>query len=96
MLSSEGEDDAKKPALWMCYAGGSGFGGYAGYGGFNRRLRVFEVDANLSRITTWKRVEFGEPEELAKRVDEQVIVDGGRAVGPTMEEEAAEKDGPPL
>ncbi|KFG81937.1 putative phosphoesterase, partial [Metarhizium anisopliae] len=23
----------QKPALWMCYAGGVGFGGYAGYGG---------------------------------------------------------------
>jgi len=95
MLSTEGEEE-KRPALWMCYAGGSGFGGYAGYGGYNRRVRVFEVDANVSRITTWKRIEHGEPEELAKRVDEQIIVDGGRPVGPTMEEEQAERDGPPV
>ena len=94
MLSREGKEDPK-PALWMCYAGGSGFGGYAGYGGYNRRVRVFDVDANLSRITTWKRLEHGTEEELAKRVDEQIIVDGGRAVGPTPEEEQQERDGPP-
>jgi hypothetical protein len=92
MLSTDGEQAT--PALWMCYAGGAGLGGYAGYGGYNRRVRVFEVDANLSRITTWKRIERLS-EDMAGRVDEQIIVDGGRAVGPTAEELEAEKQGPP-
>ena len=88
MLSREGKENPT-PALWMCYAGGSGLGGYAGYGGYNRRVRVFDVDANLSRITTWKRIEHGTEEETAARVDEQIIVEGGRVVGPTPEEEEA-------
>ncbi|KAF2084287.1 Metallo-dependent phosphatase [Saccharata proteae CBS 121410] len=65
----------KDGRLWMCYAGGSGFGGYGGYDGYIRRVRVFEVDANEARISTWKRVEWG---EVDRRVDEMVIVDGGR------------------
>jgi hypothetical protein len=93
MLSRKGEE--KKPALWMCYGGGSGLGGYAGYGGYNRRVRVFEVVANLSRITTWKRVEPGDEEETSRRLDEQIIVEAGRVLGPTPEEEAEERDGPP-
>jgi hypothetical protein len=58
----------------MCYAGGSGFGGYGGYGGYHRRLRVFEIDTNQARITTWKRLEYG---EIDKRLDEQIVVDSG-------------------
>jgi hypothetical protein len=65
----------ESPALWMCYAGGAGFGGYGGYGGYHRRLRFFEIDMNEASITTYKRVEYGDLEE---RVDEQIIVDGGR------------------
>lgn len=65
--------------MWMCYAGGSGFGGYAGYDGYHRRIRLFEVDTNVARITTWKRLEYG---EIDKRIDEQVIVDGGKAISP--------------
>lgn len=59
--ASDGEDDTKggKPELWMCYAGGSGFGGYGGYGGYQRRVRVFDFDMNEARIATWKRVEGG-------------------------------------
>ena len=86
MLSTESKE-SPSPALWMCYAGGSGLGGYAGYGGYNRRVRVFDVDANLSRVTTWKRLESGTEEEMTSRVDEQIIVEGGRAVGPSPEEE---------
>jgi len=71
------KDDQDLPALWMCYEGGSGFGGYGGYGGYHRRVRLFEVDANEARITTYKRVEWGETE---KRIDEQMIVDGGKVV----------------
>ncbi|KAF2399348.1 Metallo-dependent phosphatase [Trichodelitschia bisporula] len=81
---AEGGEEAVKPKhtrndkIWMCYAGGSGFGGYGGYGGYVRRVRVFELDAHEARISTWKRVEWGDTE---RRVDEQVIVDGGRVVG---------------
>jgi hypothetical protein len=63
----------------MCYAGGSGFGGYAGYGGYHRRVRVFDIDTHEAKITTWKRLEYGDVE---KRIDEQVIVSSGRPVGP--------------
>ncbi|KAF2021842.1 Metallo-dependent phosphatase [Aaosphaeria arxii CBS 175.79] len=65
--------------LWMCYAGGSGFGGYGGYGGYHRRVRVFEIDANQAQISTWKRVEYG---DTGKRLDEQVIVSAGKIVAP--------------
>ena len=64
-----------KPELWMCYAGGSGFGGYGGYGGYHRRVRVFELDMNEARIVTWKRIEYGETE---MQLDKTVIIDGGR------------------
>lgn len=66
-----------KPELWMCYAGGSGFGGYGGYGGYVRRVRLFEFDMNGARITTWKRVEAG---SVDKRIDEAIIVDGGSVI----------------
>jgi hypothetical protein len=59
----------------MCYAGGAGFGGYGGYYGYHRKVRVFDIDMNSARITTYKRVEYGETE---KRIDEQVIVDNGK------------------
>ena len=67
---------------WMCYAGGSGFGGYGGYGGYHRRMRVWEVDTNSGRVTTWKRLECC-GEETRKRVDELVIVEGGVVVQPS-------------
>ncbi|RFU25298.1 hypothetical protein B7463_g11037, partial [Scytalidium lignicola] len=65
------------PALWMCYAGGAGFGGYGGYGGYHRRVRFFDIDLNEARIKTYKRVEYG---DIEKRIDEQVIVDGGKVM----------------
>ncbi len=65
------------PQLWMCYGGGAGFGGYAGYGGYHRRIRFFDIDTNEARITTYKRVEYGETE---KRIDEQIIVESGKPV----------------
>lgn len=67
---------------WMCYAGGSGFGGYGGYGGYHRRMRVWEVDANAGRILTWKRVECC-GEETRRKVDEVVLVEGGKVVAPS-------------
>jgi 3',5'-cyclic AMP phosphodiesterase CpdA len=66
-----------KAALWMCYGGGAGFGGYGGYYGYHRRIRFFDIDMNEARITTYKRLEWGETE---KRIDEQIIVDGGKVV----------------
>ncbi|KAF2751974.1 Metallo-dependent phosphatase [Sporormia fimetaria CBS 119925] len=69
--------EREEPELWMCYAGGAGFGGYGGYNGYVRRARVWEVDAEQARIVTWKRVESG---EVDKRIDEQIVVDGGRVV----------------
>lgn len=72
-------DARKSPALWMCYGGGAGFGGYGGYGGYHRRVRFFEIDMNESKISTYKRVEYG---DLASRIDEQVIVLDGRVVAP--------------
>lgn len=71
------KNEKSQPELWMCYAGGSGFGGYGGYDGYHRRIRVWEIDANEARISTWKRLEYGETE---KRLDEQVIVDSGKVV----------------
>lgn len=73
-------DKNGKAALWMCYGGGAGFGGYGGYGGYIRRMRLFEFDMENARIKTWKRLEWGSAEDLAKRIDEQVIVDGGTVV----------------
>ncbi len=70
-------EDTGAPALWMCYAGGSGFGGYGGYGGYHRRVRVFEMDFNEVRIVTWKRVEWPVGEG---RVGEAIIVEGGKVV----------------
>jgi hypothetical protein len=72
------EPESGEPELWMCYAGGSGFGGYGGYNNYHRRLRVFEVDTNQARITTWKRLEYG---DTGKRLDQQIIVDSGKVVG---------------
>ncbi|KAL8823517.1 MAG: hypothetical protein Q9191_005779 [Dirinaria sp. TL-2023a] len=72
---------AHKPELWMCYAGGSGFGGYAGYGGFHRRVRVYDFDMNEARIETWKRVEWAEAKGgTEKRIDEMILVEGGKVV----------------
>lgn len=67
-------DKAGKAALWMCYGGAAGFGGYGGYGGYVRRMRFLDFDMNEARIMTWKRLEEGDTE---KRVDEQIVVDGG-------------------
>ncbi|KAJ4389505.1 Phosphatase dcr2 [Gnomoniopsis smithogilvyi] len=73
------DESTKKPALWMCYAGGSGFGGYGGYGGFHRKIRIFDLDLNDGRISTWKRVEWG---DIKQKLDEQIIVDAGKPVMP--------------
>ncbi|KAF2663614.1 Metallo-dependent phosphatase [Microthyrium microscopicum] len=81
--AAEGTSPNKKDfdKIWMCYAGGAGFGGYGGYGGYHRRIRFFELDANEARITTYKRLEYG---ETKKRLDEHAIVDQGRVVVPDM------------
>ncbi|KAJ8127460.1 hypothetical protein O1611_g6177 [Lasiodiplodia mahajangana] len=87
MLSTDEEKGT--PALWMCYGGGAGFGGYGGYNGYVRRVRFFDIDMNTARITTYKRLEYGETD---KRIDQQIIVDGGNvmpAPEPPAPEEAA-------
>ena len=70
--------------IWLCYAGGAGFGGYGGYGGYHRRVRLFELDANEGRITTWKRVEYG---DTKKRIDEHSIVNQGKVVVPDINDD---------
>ena len=67
---------AGEPALWMCYGGGAGLGGYGGYDGYIRRVRFFDIDMNEARIVTYKRLEAGE--RTGERIDEQIVVDGGR------------------
>ncbi|KAI1849387.1 hypothetical protein JX266_004882 [Neoarthrinium moseri] len=87
LSTDEGETpEEKKPRLWMCYGGGAGFGGYGGYGDFIRRVRFFDFDMNVGRITTYKRMEYNLTDI---RIDEQVIVDGGVVLAPTIEEQQA-------
>ena len=38
-------------------------------------MRFFEIDMNEARITTYKRVEYG---ETNKRIDEQILVEAGK------------------
>lgn len=68
-------NEQEQPALWMCYGGAVGFGGYGGYYGYQRRVRFFEIDTNEARITTYKRLEWGDTES---RIDEQIAIDGGK------------------
>ncbi|KAI0401293.1 calcineurin-like phosphoesterase [Xylaria palmicola] len=75
MLSTD--EEKGKPALWMCYGGGAGFGGYGNYEGYVRQVRFFDIDMNTARITTYKRHEYGETD---KRIDQQIIVDGGNVM----------------
>ena len=77
MLSAD--EEKQKPQLWMCYGGGAGFGGYGGYGEYVRRVRFFDIDANQARIKTYKRLEYG---DTKSRIDEQIIVDGGKPMPP--------------
>lgn len=63
--------------MWLCYGGAAGEGGYGGYGGTPRRMRVFNIDTGRNRVSSWKWVEG----EIDKgKIDEQVLVDGGKAV----------------
>lgn len=75
--------------LWLCYAGGSGFGGYSSYDGkrFHRRMRVWELDTSSGSLKTWKRVEYA-----ADRIDEMVLVEGGAVVDITRGPEDEEAD----
>jgi hypothetical protein len=80
-LLSVNEKENDLPALWMCYAGGTGFGGYGGYGDFLRKIRVYDFDMNEARVTTWKRVEWG---DVDQRIDEQILVNDGRPIAPEV------------
>lgn len=67
---------------WLCYAGGSGFGGYGSSTGYHRRVRIWEVDTNAGRITTWKRLECC-GDNVKRKIDDIVIVEGGHPVIPS-------------
>ncbi|KAH6648924.1 Metallo-dependent phosphatase-like protein [Truncatella angustata] len=86
MLSADEVEGEQKPKLWMCYGGGAGFGGYGGYHDFIRRVRFFDLDMNVGRITTYKRMEYNQTDI---RIDEQIIVDNGHALAPPVIEESA-------
>jgi hypothetical protein len=73
------QDANEKPSLWMCYGGGVGFGGYGGYDDFVRRVRFFDFDRGPGRVSTYKRLEWGQTEA---KIDEMMIVDGGAVKGP--------------
>ncbi|KAJ5544640.1 hypothetical protein N7461_006944 [Penicillium sp. DV-2018c] len=72
-------DDNQKPSLWMCYGGGVGMGGYGGYDNYVRRVRFFDFDMGSGRVTTYKRLEWGQTEA---KIDEMMIVDRGTVKGP--------------
>ncbi|KAF3001039.1 hypothetical protein E8E14_006705 [Neopestalotiopsis sp. 37M] len=84
MLSTDEVEEEQKPRLWMCYGGGTGFGGYGGYGDYIRRVRFFDLDMNVGRITTYKRLEYNQTD---LRIDEQVIVENGHPLPPPIIEE---------
>lgn len=73
-------DSQEKPSLWMCYGGGAGLGGYGGYKDYVRRVRFFDFDMGPGRVTTYKRLEWGQTED---KLDEMMIVDGGAVKGPS-------------
>lgn len=83
MLSTDEIEEEQHPRLWMCYGGGTGFGGYGGYGDYIRRMRFFELDMNVGRITTYKRMEYNQTDI---RIDEQVIVENGQPLAPPVTE----------
>jgi len=60
--------------IWLCYGGGAGFGGYGGYGGYTRRVRLLEIETGPDRITTWKRLEYG---DIRANLDKQTLVEAG-------------------
>lgn len=79
-LGEETKGRAEKGRLWMCYAGGSGYGGYAGYGGYKRRVRVWDFDMNEGTVETWKRVDGEQARSGVKKVvrmGKVVDMDGG-------------------
>jgi hypothetical protein len=73
------QDATNKPSLWMCYGGGVGLGGYGGYDKYVRRVRFYDFDIGPGRVTTYKRLEWGQTEA---RIDEMMIVEGGTVNGP--------------
>ncbi|KAK0111482.1 purple acid phosphatase [Cadophora gregata] len=74
--------DASHLGPWLCYGGGSGFGGYCSYGRkrFHRRTRVWEIDTSCGDLKTYKRLEYSE-----EKIDELVLVEGGKVVCPPDE-----------
>ena len=79
-LGEEAKGRAEKGRIWMCYAGGSGYGGYAGYGGYKRRVRVWDFDMNEGTVETWKRIDGEEARQGVRHVvrsGKVVDMDGG-------------------
>lgn len=76
MLESENAP-RRQGGLWMCYGGISGFGGYGKAKGYitQRKVRIFEVDPQARKVTSWKRAFQKETE----RLDVQVLVSDGRS-----------------
>lgn len=70
IATSVGKDKSRveRGKLWMCYAGGSGYGGYAGYGGYTRRVRVWDFDMTEGHVDTWKRIDGQKDRQDHKRV----------------------------
>lgn len=77
--------NAHETGPWLCYGGCSGFGGYCSYDGkrYHRRVRIWEMDSNVTSIKTWTRVEYSED-----RNDEVILVKDGVAHIPSVEEES--------
>ncbi|KAF8471809.1 Metallo-dependent phosphatase-like protein [Kalaharituber pfeilii] len=74
----ESPDATSKGGLWMCQSGVAGFGGYAKSHDLvtKRKVRLFEVDPQARRVTTWKRVEGS----VDQRFEEAVLMEEGRTV----------------
>lgn len=70
--------DTDSSPVWMCYGGGTGEGGYGGYPqdgvDTQRRIRVFEVNAQESAIYSWKRLR-----DTSELLDKQQLVKDGEA-----------------
>ncbi|KAJ5388387.1 hypothetical protein N7509_010928 [Penicillium cosmopolitanum] len=54
------------------------WGGYGGYDNYVRRIRFFDFDIGPGRVTTYKRLEWGQTEA---KLDDMMIVDGGAVKG---------------
>ncbi|ODV63870.1 uncharacterized protein ASCRUDRAFT_31083, partial [Ascoidea rubescens DSM 1968] len=71
ILSSLPHDDD----IWLCYNAAAGEGGYGNPQiAFSRKVRLFSLDKNKKKITSWKRAE-NNPDSI---IDYQVLVNDGK------------------